>query len=79
MLTGLGEMGAESHGVALAATGGNVDAAHTCHRGGCLTLHSLDGTTFTNAGQCVSFIVRGGFSCHRQKHKHQRRSGAGMP
>jgi hypothetical protein len=53
-------LGLTSHGAALAATGGNADAAHACQQSGYLTLHGSDGTTFKNEGQCVSYVARGG-------------------
>ena len=43
-----------------ALSSGNQDAAHACQKGGYLTLQGTDGTTFKNAGECVSFVARGG-------------------
>jgi hypothetical protein len=59
MVGGLGGMGAASQTVALAA-GGNPDAAHACQNGGYLRFQGIDGTTFTNVGQCVSYAAHGG-------------------
>jgi hypothetical protein len=60
MIAGFGGLGVVPHGVALAATGGNSDAAHACQQGGYLTLQGSDGTTFKNEGDCVSYAARGG-------------------
>jgi len=63
ILAGFAGIGATSHGVALAATGGNSDAAHACQQAGYLTLTGTNGTsdtTFTNTGACVSYAAQGG-------------------
>jgi hypothetical protein len=60
MLAGCSGLEATSHGVALAAGGGNTDAAHACQHWGYLNLQGSDGTTFKNEGQCVSYAARGG-------------------
>jgi hypothetical protein len=36
------------------------DAAHLCQQGGYASLMGTDGTTFQNAGQCTSYVARGG-------------------
>lgn len=46
--------------VAPTVVGGNSDAAHACQQGGYTTLQGTDGTRFTNTGQCVAFVARGG-------------------
>jgi hypothetical protein len=46
--------------VAAAAPGGNADAAHACQQGGFLDWTRDDGTAFKNAGQCASYVARGG-------------------
>lgn len=38
----------------------NSDAAHACQKGGFLTLVRADGSTFRNAGDCVSYAAEGG-------------------
>jgi hypothetical protein len=43
-----------------AAGGGNSDAAHACQQGGYLNLQRSDGSSFTNAGDCVSYFAQGG-------------------
>ncbi|HEU5422973.1 MAG TPA: hypothetical protein VFU72_05490, partial [Nitrolancea sp.] len=45
---------------ALAAPSGNADAAHLCQDGGYASLQGSDGTTFSNAGECVSYAAQGG-------------------
>ena len=52
VLMGFGGLGVASHGVVLA--GGNADAAHACQQGGYASLLGSDGTTFQNAGECMS-------------------------
>ena len=42
------------------AKGGNSAAAHACQQGGYLTLFRLDGSAFTNTGDCVSYAAQGG-------------------
>jgi hypothetical protein len=42
------------------AGGGNSAAAHSCQKGGYLSLVGADGTTFNNVGRCVSFAAHGG-------------------
>jgi hypothetical protein len=59
LVGGLGGMGAASQTVALAA-GGNSGAAHACQNGGYLMFQGIDGTTFTNVAQCVSYAAHGG-------------------
>lgn len=39
---------------------GNSDAAHACQKGGYAALVGTGGETFRNAGQCASFVARGG-------------------
>ncbi len=39
---------------------GNSDAAHACKQGGFTRLVGVDGETFTNSGQCASFVAQGG-------------------
>jgi hypothetical protein len=39
---------------------GNSGAAHSCQKGGYLSLVGADGTTFKNVGACVSFAAHGG-------------------
>jgi hypothetical protein len=43
-----------------ASAGPAEDAAHACQQGGYASLQGTDGTTFKNAGECVSFVARGG-------------------
>ena len=43
-----------------AALGSNADAARACQVGGYSSLQGTNGTTFKNAGECVSFVARGG-------------------
>ena len=38
----------------------NSDAAHSCQKGGYLTLVREDGSTFRNAGECASYAAGGG-------------------
>jgi hypothetical protein len=45
---------------AMAANGGNSDAAHACQQGGWQGLEASDGTDFTNTGDCVSYAAQGG-------------------
>ena len=47
-------------GVVPVVAGGNSDAAHACQQGGYITLRGTDGTIFKNAGDCVSYVARGG-------------------
>ena len=47
-------------GSALAAPGGNADAAHLCQQGGYARLKGSDGTTLGNAGDCVRYAAHGG-------------------
>jgi hypothetical protein len=54
----VGIIGLQAPAVTHAA--GNSDAAHACQQGGYLNLQGTDGTTFKNAGQCVSYVARGG-------------------
>jgi hypothetical protein len=42
------------------AEGGNADAAHTCQHGGFADLYRLDGTGFTNTGDCAAYAAQGG-------------------
>jgi len=42
------------------ANGGNSGAAHACQHNGYRTLHRSDGSSFKNAGACVSYFARGG-------------------
>jgi len=42
------------------AKGGSSDAAKACQNGGHTTLEGADGTAFTNAGECVSYVAKGG-------------------
>jgi hypothetical protein len=53
-------VGMSTHTSVLAAGGGNSDAAHMCQQGGYANLEGTDGTTFQNAGQCTSYVARGG-------------------
>ncbi len=53
-------MGTLVLGTAVAADGGNSDAAHACQRGGYANYTRTDGTTFANQGQCVSYAAHGG-------------------
>lgn len=52
--------------LAISATGavadepGNSGAAHDCQQGGYLSLVGADGTTFSNAGDCISYAAQGG-------------------
>lgn len=39
---------------------GNSGAAHACQKGGHAALVGIGGETFTNAGECASFVARGG-------------------
>lgn len=57
-IAGLAGLGVTAQGVTQAAS--NSDAAHACQQGGYLTLQGSDGTTFQNAGQCVSYAAKGG-------------------
>jgi hypothetical protein len=42
------------------AAGGNADAAKACQQGGYAGLERTDGSTFGNAGACVSYAAGGG-------------------
>ena len=42
------------------AKGGNSEAAKACQNGGHQTMEGADGTAFTNAGECVSYVAKGG-------------------
>ena len=42
------------------AKGGNSEAAKACQGGGHQTMEGADGTVFTNAGECVSYVAKGG-------------------
>ena len=42
------------------AKGGNSEAAKACQNGGHTTMEGADGTAFTNAGECVSYVAKGG-------------------
>lgn len=39
---------------------GNSDAAHVCQKGGYAALVGSGGETFSNPGECASFVARGG-------------------
>lgn len=43
-----------------AVGGGNPDAAHACQQNGYLNLHRIDGSSFKNTGDCVSYFAHGG-------------------
>lgn len=45
---------------ALAQDPGNSGAAHACQQGGYQDLRRADGTSFKNAGDCVSYAAQGG-------------------
>ncbi len=40
------------------AGGGNSGAAQSCQQGGYLTMHRSDGSSFKNAGDCVSYFAQ---------------------
>ncbi len=46
--------------VAASAQTGNSDAAHLCQKGGYANLVGSGGETFSNAGECASFVAKGG-------------------
>lgn len=59
-VAGVGGTGLSTPGPALAASGGNADAAHACQQTGYLSLFRADGTGFQNAGECTAYAARGG-------------------
>jgi len=52
--------GLERAGSVASAKGGNSEAAKACQGGGFQTMEGADGTAFTNAGECVSYVAKGG-------------------
>lgn len=62
IIAGFAGAGLSAHS-ALAASGGNSDAAHQCENGGYVNLIGTNGTTdvtFANTGECVSYAAHGG-------------------
>jgi len=47
-------------GAAYAAQNGNSAAAALCQKGGYANVMRIDGSLFTNTGECVSYAARGG-------------------
>jgi hypothetical protein len=57
------------------SAGGNSGAAHTCQQGGFASIYQLDGTAFTNSGECTNYAAHGGTLTHAVQFSNIRLGG----